>query len=110
VAYEKRKLWEILVPTVRNSGKPFRTRFHKVWDENVRKISGGMTILTPSKGQWMSPEGELFIERMIPVRVLATTKEINEIIDYTLTYYEQTAILAYVISNEYILKYRKGEV
>jgi hypothetical protein len=43
-------MWEILVPTVSNEGKPFRKRYHKVWDRKVQEFSDGMTILTPSKG------------------------------------------------------------
>ncbi len=101
-----RGLWEILVPTVRPNGKPISTRFHKVWDEKVHAISGGMTVLTPTKGQWISPDGELFIERMIPVRIVATREEIELIIDLTIVYYEQQAILAYKISDEVILRYK----
>lgn len=93
-------LWEILVPTVHNNGKPFRTRYHRVWDARVRKISGGLTILTTAKGQWINPDGKLFIERMIPVRILATPEQMDEIIQMTISYYEQEAVLAYRISQE----------
>ena len=99
-----RCLWEILVPTVRNNGKPFRTRYHRVWDKKVREISRGLSILTPLKGEWISEEQEVFRERMIPVRIPATEKEINEIVDMTLEYYEQNAVLAYKIANDFILR------
>lgn len=95
----KKCLWEILIPTVRNDGKPFKTKYHRVWDEKVRKISGGLTIQNVAKGQWVSPNDELFVERMIPVRILATEDEINEIIKVTMNYYDQEAILVYEISN-----------
>ncbi len=97
-------IWEILVPTVSNEGKPFRTRYHRVWDTKVREIAKGLTILTPAKGQWISPKGDLYAERMIPVRILCTRDEIEKIIDMTIIYYNQLAVLAYMISNEYILK------
>ena len=100
------KLWEILVPTIRPDGRPIRVRFHRVWDEKVRTISGGLTILQPAKGQWISPDGKLFKERMIPVRILATGEQIRRIIDMTLKYYEQEAVLCYVVSSEVILTYR----
>lgn len=103
----KKCLWEILVPTVSNEGKPFRTRYHRVWDKKVREISGGLTILQPAKGQWISDSGEFFSERMIPVRVLATKDEIHQIVDYTLKYYNQLAVLAYKISDEVILRKAK---
>ena len=103
---EEKSLWELLVPTISNEGKPYRKRFHKVWDEKVRKISGGLTILTPAKGQWISKSGDLFEERMIPVRIICTKEEIEKIIDITIVYYNQLAVLAYKISNEYILKHK----
>lgn len=101
---DSRDMWEILVPTVRNDGRPCRTRFHRAWDAKVRKISGGLTVLSPAKGQWISVDGTLFKERMIPVRILATREEIEKIVDITANHYEQLAILAYKISSEVILK------
>lgn len=100
-------LWEILVPTKRNNGIPYRTRHHQEWDKRVRRISGGLTILPVSKGQWVSPEGELFAERMIPVRVVASEKQMAEIIKITFHHYpDQIAVLAYQISNQVMLRYR----
>jgi hypothetical protein len=101
------KLWEILVPTIRRvGGKPYTTRYHRVWDKKVRAISNGLTILAPSKGQWISPDGELFIERMIPVRFIASREDAGKVIDITMVYYDQLAILCYLISDEVILKHR----
>lgn len=102
----KKTIWEILVPTTRNDGSFIRTRYHRVWDAKVREISGGLTILTPAKGQWISPEGELYAERMIPVRIICSRSEMEKIVSLTMKYYDQKAILAYKISSEYILKYR----
>jgi hypothetical protein len=56
-------LWEILVPTERRKKgakgetRYYTTRYHRVWDSKVRAITGGLTILPPTKGQWVSPEG-----------------------------------------------------
>jgi hypothetical protein len=104
----KNYMWEILVPTEirQQPGKFYRTRYHRVWDGKVRAISGGLTIMSPAKGQWKAPSGELFIERMIPVRIVATRAQISEIIDMTMEYYDQLAILCYKISDEVILKHR----
>jgi len=102
----KKELWEILVPTIFNNGKPVRTRYHRVWDAKVYEISGGLTIMTPAKGRWISPSGTLFAERMIPVRISCTREEILKIVDMSLKYYDQEAILAYKISDDVILKYR----
>jgi len=102
-------LWEILVPTEirQQPGKVYRTRYHRVWDAKVRAITGGLTILPPAKGQWISPDDELFIERMIPVRIACTREQIDKIIDMTLVYYDQLAVLCYKISEEVIIKHRE---
>ena len=102
-------MWEILVPTEKrlNPGKFYRTRYHQVWDQRVREIAGGLTILHPAKGHWVSPEGETFMERMIPVRIIATEPEISDIIDYTMMYYDQLAVLCYKISDHVILRHRE---
>jgi hypothetical protein len=96
-------LWEILVPTIRN-GKPIKTKYHKVWDAKVREISKGLTVLTPAKGQWISPNGELFLERMIPVRIACTKTEIEIIADMTADYYDQKAIMYYLLSDYVVIK------
>lgn len=98
-------LYEILVPTIMND-KPVRTRYHREWDRQVIRISGGATILTPTKGKWVSPDKELFFERMIPVRIACTREQIEQIIDITIRHYNQIAVLAYKISDEVILKYK----
>ena len=100
------EMWEILVPTVMPNGKPIRTKFHKVWDQKVYAITGGLTVLTPTKGKWVCPEGSLFEERMIPVRVACTREQLNTIVDMTLAYYKQKAVLAYKISSEVIIKHK----
>ncbi len=99
------KLWEILVPTVRNNGRPFRTRFHRVWDAKVRAISGGLTICVPAKGQWVSPDGVLFAERMIPVRIACTEQQIEQIADLTANYYDQNAVLYWLVSERVVIKH-----
>ena len=103
------ELWEVLVPTIRNNGEPIRTKFHRVWDEKVRALTSGLTILTPAKGQWVSPEGTTFEERMIPVRIACDKEQLDEILRFTVEYYEQEAIFAYKISDT-VRIYEKGNV
>ena len=107
----EKMMWEILVPTEKRVPIPggnlfYTTRFHKFWDKMVRNITGGLTVMQPAKGQWVAPSGELFDERMIPVRIIATRAEIEKIIDMTMKYYDQLAILCYKISDEVILKHK----
>lgn len=101
------ELWEILVPTVRANGRPYRVRFHRVWDRRVRLITGGLTIFQPAVGQWRSPEGVVFQERMIPVRVACTEEQMQDIMALTLQYYEQEAVMAYQVSSKCLFLHRK---
>ncbi len=100
------KMWEILVPTTRADGRPYRTRYHRVWDEKVRAITGGLTVLPVVRGQWVSPNKQLFTERMIPVRIATSRENIEKIADMTMAYYEQQAVMAYRVSDEVILRHR----
>lgn len=94
------ELYEILVPTVRNDGRPIRTRYHKVWDKMVYSITSGVTILKPVKGKWVSPSSKLYEERMIPVRIACTPEQYKEILKMTLKYYEQEVIMGYKVATE----------
>lgn len=104
---EDKQLWEILVPRYSNERIEYSLDHHKIWDEKIRGFGGGLTILKTVKGQWISPEIELFVEQMIPVRVLCDEKTIDKIIDLTLDHYNQQAVLAYEISRNIKLKYKK---
>jgi hypothetical protein len=124
-------LWEILVPTEKRVKTPepqpggedshlwsmrhslwqkanaYTTRYHQVWDSKVRAVAGGLTVLAPAKGQWVSPDGELFKERMIPVRICATRPQIEQIIDLTMDYYDQLAVMCYRVSDEVIIRHKE---
>jgi hypothetical protein len=97
----KINLYEILVPTISNDGKPFRTRYHKVWDAKVKNITGGLSILKPLKGIWVN-EGMTYEERNIPVRVACTREDLDKILSFTREYYSQIKVMAYKISEEVI--------
>ena len=103
-----KKLYEVLVPTIYgDTKKPIRTRHHKNWDAFVRKISGGLTLLVPGKGQWVF-ENELYEERVIPVRILCAEKQIKEIVQFTLEHYRQIAVMYYVVSNDCYIVYKNN--
>jgi hypothetical protein len=104
------KLYEILVPTVRNDGQPFRLRHHRVWDAKVRGIAGGLTVLTPAKGQWVAPCGTVFAERMIPVRIACSHDQIERIADYTAKHYGQQAVMYWKVSDEVVVRHYPAKV
>lgn len=97
-------LYEIFVPCVRNDERPIRTRCHREWDRRVRRLTGGLTIMPVSKGQWISPGGELFIERMIPVRIACDDETINRIADMTAAFYDQKAVMFYLVSDNVVIR------
>jgi hypothetical protein len=94
----RKSLFEILVPCNWNDGTPVRTRHHREWDKRVRKIANGLTILTPGKGQWVH-ESDLYVDRMIPVRVFCTQSDMDKIANITIQHYEQEAVMFYPIAD-----------
>ena len=103
---DRKRLWQVLVPCNYNDGRPVRTRHHKEWDRRVRKITGGLTILTPGKGQWVDPEDDqLYLDRIIPVQTIATDKEIEKIAKITCQHYKQLACFYFLVS-DYVRIYR----
>lgn len=101
------ELWEILVPQAFNDGHHIPVSHHQVWDEWVRTVAGGLTILKPTKGIWTSPVGEIFREGMIPVRIVCTEAQIQTIIDFTNEHYDQLAVMACRLSDYVLIKERK---
>ena len=100
------ELWEILVPASNNTDQKFTYEHHKEWDAFVKKVTGGVTVMKTAKGQWLSPTGKLYIDRMIPCRIVCDEQQISEIIDFTIEHYTQEAVLAYRISTNVILRHK----
>ena len=100
------ELWEVLVPASNNNDLKFTYAHHKEWDAYVKKLTGGVTIMKVAKGQWVSPTGKLYLDRMIPCRIVCTEEQISEIIDFTIDHYKQEAVLAYRISTNVILRHK----
>ena len=106
----KTELWEILVPASNNKDLNFTYEHHKEWDAFVKKISNGVTIMKTAKGEWVSPDGKLYIDKMIPCRIICSEEDINKIVDFTIDHYKQEAVLAYRISKRVVLRYKEKEV
>ena len=100
-----KKMWEILVPAS-NRNEKFSYEHHKEWDAFVGQYSNGITVLRGAKGEWKSPNGEVFRDRMIPCRIICTEEEIKKIVRFTIEHYNQEAVLAYELSDNIILEYR----
>jgi hypothetical protein len=93
-------MWEILVPASGNNKQEFTYEHHKAWDAYVKNLTGGVTIMKTAKGQWVSQEGELYIDRMIPCRIFCSDDEILQIVRFTMTHYNQKAIAIAKLSDE----------
>jgi hypothetical protein len=106
VISENDELWEILVPAS-SKEKEFSYEHHKNWDTYVKSLAGGLTIMKTAKGEWINPDGVLYLDRMIPVRIKCKYSDIQKIVDFTIKHYDQEAVLAYMISREIILKHKK---
>jgi len=92
-------LWQIFVPFHDNNGRKYHITHHHEWDDHVRSIAGGLTIFKTSKGQWISDDEKLFVDRMIPVLIACTEPEIDNIIQFTMTHYDQLAIMCFKVSD-----------
>jgi hypothetical protein len=94
------RLYEILIPGINNEGKEIPESYHHGWDEWVTKKIGGLTILNHNyKGKWQNS-----VERIIPVRVACEEPQLQEILKFSLTYYDQEAMMAYEISDNVIIQ------
>lgn len=96
----KLELWEILVPKADNNGEFIAVPEHNIWDAKVREITGGLTIHRSALGNWVSPRGELVVERMIPVRISCTEDEIHLIARMTKEFYDQEKVMYYRVSDK----------
>jgi len=105
---QNKSLWEILVPANSNEGLEYSIEHHRQWDEEVREISGGITILRAAKGQWLDPDRKLSLDKIIPVRVYCTEPQIDQIIQFTMAHYDQKAVMAYMVSSYVKLVHKKG--
>jgi hypothetical protein len=100
-------LYEILVPTMYGDTlTPIGTKHHKKWDERVQAISGGLTVLSPARGKWIF-KGVEYPERVIPVRIMCTETEMDDIVMITMGHYRQKAVMYYVLSSQVTIVTKK---
>jgi hypothetical protein len=93
-------LWQILVPAFWRDGEEVDVSTHRVWDRKVRNITGGLTINRAAKGHWVSPDGSVIVEKVIPVMFAATDMQKEIIQAMTCVFYDQEAIMCYKIGTD----------
>jgi len=101
------ELWEILIPQADNEGMVFELSHHNTFDEFVRRYAGGYTIFRSAAGYWeLPPEGGIYRERMIPVRIFCDSAAIERIACFAKNHYDQKVVMYYLISRDvYFLDY-----
>lgn len=99
---EDKALYEILVPCSWPTGEWIDIGVHEKWDQKCRQISDGLTILRSVKGIW-EDESQEYIERMIPVRLVATKSQIMDLVRFTRDFYKQEAVMCYKLSDDVII-------
>lgn len=92
-------VWKILIPYYKD-GEKCSMEHHHEWDEEVIKISNGLTVLGTNQGKWISKCGRVFNEKMISVEIVCTIEDIEKIAEFTLKHYNQKAVYFYKISEE----------
>ena len=101
------KMWEIFVPAS-SSEQEFAYAHHKEWDEYVKSLTGGLTIMKSAKGEWIdNSTNKLYKDKVIPVRIKCSKKTIKKIIKFTIQHYNQEAVLAYKVSDKVILTHKR---
>lgn len=99
-------LWLTFVPTQKPPkfmpGKKrfFSTRYHRLWDTKVMRITGGMSIWLPIKGKWVSPDGQHYNEDMIPVIVSCTADEMTLVCNTIAAHYAQLGVSRFKLSDD----------
>jgi hypothetical protein len=94
-----KELWQILVPKSNGEGE-IDVTVHNIWDGKVRAITGGLTVHRSATGNWISPKGELVVERMIPVAISCTEDQMHEIALMTKAFYVQEKVMYYRVSDK----------
>jgi len=96
------------VPLTDDDGIDFSLGHHKEWDRKVRAIANGLTIYKPARGTWLSPVTMQYHEEyMIPVKIIATKEQMEQILDITVEHYKQEAVIAFKLSEDIITRWAR---
>ena len=62
--------------------------------------------MSVASGQWVAPDGAVFTERMIPVRIMCTRRQMVKIMEFTMVHYDQQAIMVFHLSHRGMILHR----
>jgi len=96
-------LWEILVPVANNQKVPFSDDHHEAFRRILRQLPGnnGTTTRPVGDGDWVDGDtGELFAEKMIPIRFRACRADAERMAAHARKFYDQIEVMAYRLAPE----------
>jgi len=98
------EMWEFLLPMINVARHRITFTEYLEWGNEVKKITTGLVLLPFENASWCDSDGVLFKDGMVPVRVTCNKEHVQDIIELTLTYYQQPAIMAYKISDTCVVR------
>jgi|SRR6185369_17976936 len=96
---EQKCMWKILVPKSYPDGAEISVNDHKIWDNEVSKLAGGLTIYNSVKGRWLDPKGDLIAESVIECAIACTFEEIRRVAQFTKEHYNQKSVCFWKVSD-----------
>jgi len=97
-------MYEVYVPATDPEGRLIEMAYHHIWDAKVRKLTQGLTVFQPAKGQWEN-EGVLYRDIMLPVRIACTPEQLEEIVNMTAAHYRQRAVIRNLVSTDVVISH-----
>ena len=98
----KKTMWELLIPAGINN-KEFTAEQHKVWENDVTKSVGEITIIRQLKGDWLTSNKLEFKDRVLRVNVVCNEKQLKKIIQITMLLYHMEKIIVYKTGEDVII-------
>ena len=92
-------LYEILIPRADNQKNIFSRAHNLLWENEARKIAGGLSVCPPIEGQWEN-DGKVYREKMIPVRIACSARKIAKLVNFAKLHFRQLSIMYYPVSRD----------
>ena len=70
-------------------------------------LVGGMTIFASGRGRWKDSSGKECTEKIIPVRIMCSKKQMEKIVKFTMLHYRQQAVMFYEVTEKVKIVSRK---
>lgn len=92
-----KRLYEVLVPCQTNDGVPANN--HDTLVAWIRGLCGGVTVCPRVDGHWVGEGGKLYVEQMLPVRMVTTQEQAVRIATVVRDTFRQECVFLAVIGD-----------